>query len=299
MVTDGWSEGVLSTELSLLYPAFLRGEPSPLPELPIQYGDFAAWQREYLRSPLVAELSAYWRRRLAGFAALPLPTDRPRPAVRSIRGSRRYRVLDETLARDLRALGRRENASLFMTLLAAWKALLLRLSGEVDIALTTNLAGRTRAETEGLIGLFTNVLVLRTDLSGDPTFRQLLGRVRESTLDSYAHQDLPFVEILRQLSEERAGSYNELFPVGFVLQNFPQNPLPLPGLAVERLGLAPSTSPRDLILLVAESGEELRAVLLYRQDIFEPKTIEALLERFVALLAAVTEDPERRLSTLD
>jgi len=236
--------------------------------------------------------------RLDGFPGLAVPTDRPRPAVRSVRGSRRYRVLDAALAGALHALGRRENASLFMTLLAAWQALLCRWTGEVDVALTTNLAGRTRAETERLIGLFTNVLVLRTDLSGDPTFRELLGRVRETTLDAYAHQDLPFVEILRRLGEERGVDYNELFPVGFVLQNFPVRPLSLPGLTVERLDLAPATSPRDLILLVAESGAQLKAVLLYRQDLFEPETIETLLTRYVALLAAVAEDPERRLSAL-
>jgi amino acid adenylation domain-containing protein len=298
MVTDGWSEGVLADELGALYPAFVRGEPATLPAPPIQYGDFAAWQHEQLRGPVRGELMEHWRERLDGFPVLSVPTDRPRPAVRSLRGSRRYRVLDEALVRALHALGRREDASLFMTLLAAWQALLYRWTGEVDIALTTNLAGRTRSETERLIGLFTNILVLRTDLSGDPTFRALLGRVRETTLDAYAHQDLPFVEVLRRLSEERGGGYNELLPVGFVLQNFPLTPLSLPGLAMQRLDLAPATAPRDLILLVTESGAELKAVLLYRKDIFEPATIETLLARFVALLTAVTEDPERRLSTL-
>ncbi|HTQ81367.1 MAG TPA: condensation domain-containing protein, partial [Thermoanaerobaculia bacterium] len=298
MITDGWSQGVLADELARLYEAALQGLPSPLPELPIQYGDYSAWQRERLSGPFLAELAAYWRERLRGLPVLPLPTDRPRPAQRSVRGGRSHRQLDPALCRGLRGLARSENASLFMTLLAAWNALLCRWTGETDVTVTTNLASRNRPEIERLLGLFTNALALRTDLAGDPTFRELLGRVRETTLEAYSHQDLPFVEVLRQAHPGRSARYNELFPVGFVLQNFPVRPLSLPGLEVERLDLAPTGSPRDLILLVAEAGEQLKAVLLYREDIFEPATPESLLTRYESLLATVIQNPDCRLSAL-
>jgi amino acid adenylation domain-containing protein len=298
LITDGWSDGVFAEELALLYPACLRGEPSPLPELPIQYADYAAWHRAYLEGEVFDQLLRYWEGRLAGLRVLPIPTDRPRPAVRSLRGGLRHLQLDGALSRRVRELGRRENASLFMTLLAAWKALLSLWSGEEDVALTTNVANRGRGEVERLIGLFTNVLALRTDLSGDPSFRQLLGRVRESTLEAFSHQELPFVEILNRLCPGRSDGYNELFPAGFVLQNFLSQPVSVPGISIEIFELSPGSAPRDLILLAAEEDGRLETFLLYREDIFAAATVDALLARYATLLETVTRDPHLPLSAL-
>jgi non-ribosomal peptide synthetase component F len=298
LVTDGWSEGVLFQEMAVLYQAYVRGEPSPLPELPIQYADFAAWQRKSLQGPIFDDLLGYWQQRLHAFKALAIPTDHPRPAVRSARGGQHGLRLDETLNRGLRELGRRENATLFMTLLAAWQAFLYLWTGETDITLTTNIANRNRAEVEPLIGLFTNVLVLRTDLSDDPTFSELLARVRKTTLADFAHQDLPFVEVLNRARPGRVSGYNELFPVGFVLQNFPVAPVSFPGLTVRQLDLDSGAVPRDLILIASEVGEEVEASVLYRQDIFEEKTIVNLLMRFEELVRTLVHAPEERLSSL-
>jgi amino acid adenylation domain-containing protein len=298
LVTDGWSEGVLAHELAVLYEACLAGKPSPLPELPIQYGDFAVWERERLSGRAFDELSAYWQERLSGLSVLAIPTDRPRPATRSVRaGQRRRRRLDAALCRRIHELGRHENASLFMTLLAAWQALLAVWTGQDDVALTTNIAHRSRPEIERMIGLFTNALVLRTDLSGDPTFHELLGRVRETTLEAFAHQDMPFIEILRRMGGGRGRGYNEVFPVGFVLQNVPLRPLSFPDLAVQRVELSTGASPRDLILMISEVGAELDVMFLYREDIFAAATIEGLLGCFEALLQAIVDDPARRLAS--
>jgi len=298
LVTDGWSEGLLSEELAILYRTYVRGEPSPLPELPIQYADFAAWQRQWLQGPVFDELLGYWQQRLHAFKVIAIPTDHPRPAVRSVRGGRYDLRLDGTLSRGLRELGRRENATLFMTLLAVWNTFLRLWTGEVDITLTTNIANRGRAEVEPLIGLFTNVLVLRTDLSGDPSFSELLARVRETTLADFAHQDLPFVEILSRARPGRVSGYNELFPVGFVLQNVPVRPVSFPDLAVRLLDLDSGAVPRDLILIASEDGDEIETSLLYRQDIFEEATIMDLLIRFEELLRMLVHGPEERLSSL-
>ncbi|HVR07263.1 MAG TPA: amino acid adenylation domain-containing protein [Thermoanaerobaculia bacterium] len=301
LVTDGWSEGVVREELEALYSAYARGEPSPLPELPIQYGDFAAWQREVLQGTRLAALLGYWEERLRGLRPLALPTDLPRPAVRDLRGGRGRRSLGAALSRDVRQLGRNCDASLFMTLLAAWQAVLSQWTGQQDVALTTNVANRDRVELEPMIGLFTNILALRTDLSGDPTFRELLGRVRETTLAAFAHQDLPFVEILNRLVPQTAGygeAYNQLFPAGFVLQSVPSRPLSLPGLTVAEFPLSSGATPRDLILLAGEQAETVELLLLYRLDILLPATVDTLLARFAALLTAAVRDPDRRLSRL-
>jgi non-ribosomal peptide synthetase component F len=288
--------GEAAEELALLYQASLRGEPSPLPELPIQYADFAAWERSYLRSRIFEELSDWWQERLRDLTPLALPTDRPRPPVRSIRGRLLHRVLDPALSRGARELGRREGVSVFMTFLTVWNALLCGWTGQEDITITTNVANRGRAEIERLIGLFTNVLALRTDLSGDPTFRELLGRVRNMTLDAFAYQEIPFPEALHRL---RPGmTHNETFPAGFVLQTFPGRPLTLPGLTLRSVELETGAAPRDLILLVTEEDELFKIFLLYREDIFEASTIEALLSEFANLLAAAVAAPESRISTL-
>jgi amino acid adenylation domain-containing protein len=298
IVTDGWSEGVLARELAALYRAYRQGEPSPLPEPAIQYADYAAWQRSYLQGAVLDELMGFWQERLRGVRALAIPTDHPRPAVRSARSAVHERMLGEALSGALRELGRRESATLFMTLLAAWKVLLALWSGERDIAVATNIAHRDRAEIEPLIGFFTNLLVLRTELAGDPTFRELLGRVRTTTLAAFAHQDAPWTEIQDRCLPGGLEATGTLFPAGFTFQNFPVEPLALPGLRAELLELSSGAGPRDLYLLADEQGRDLRVLLHYRKDVFGGPTMTALLERFVALLAAVTADPGRRLSEL-
>jgi amino acid adenylation domain-containing protein len=300
LVTDGWSEGILGDELAALYEAFTRRQPSPLPELPVQYGDFAAWQRQVLQGPVFDELLGYWLRRLddGRFPVLPVPTDLPRPATPDLRGARRSRKLPAGLSEAVRRIGRLEGASLFMTLLTTFDLLLARWTGATDVSLATNIANRGQVEIERLIGLFTNVLALRADLSGDPTFREALARVRESTLAAYAHQELPFVELLQRFLPGRPDAYNELFPAGIVLQSFPTRPLALPGVEGKLIDMASGVAPRDLILVVVDRGPEMEAHLLYRKSLFRPETIDGLLAGLEAVLAAVTADPDIRLSGL-
>ncbi|MFL6333022.1 MAG: condensation domain-containing protein, partial [Pyrinomonadaceae bacterium] len=216
IVSDGWSMGVLYRELSALYVAYSAGRPSPLAELPVQYPDFALWQNELLQGEMFEELLRYWRTQLAGAPELlNLPTDRPRPAVQTYRGAVHGIILKPRLYESLRALARSEEATPFMVLLAAFKALLSRYSGEEDVTVGTPVAGRTRVELEPLIGFFVNTLVLRTDVSGDPSFRELVGRVREVTLGAYAHQEVPFERLVEELRPERDLSRNPLFQVMF------------------------------------------------------------------------------------
>lgn len=253
IMCDGWSRGIFFRELAALYAAFAAGRPSPLPPLPIQYADFAQWQRQRLAGGLEDRLLSYWKRQLAGAPALlELPADRPRPPVRGSAGARRTLRLPRALADRLRALSRQEGATLFMTLLAAFKALLQRYSGQEDIVLGSPIANRNRVETEPLIGLFANVLVLRTTLSGEPTFRQLVGRVREVCLGAYEHQDLPFEKLVVELQPERSLSYTPLFQVMFILQNMPQEQRELAGLELTALDTTSETTKFDLTLSITE-----------------------------------------------
>jgi hypothetical protein len=234
IVSDGWSLGVLVRELSALYPALAAGQPSPLPSPRMQYADYAAWQREYLQGEVLASQVRWWRERLDADAVLELPTDRPRPAVPSGRGARLTVVLPPSLLESLKALARAEGGTLFTVLLAGFQALLHRYTGQQDIVVGTSVAGRGRADLEGLIGLFTNTLALRTDVSGQPAFRTLLGRVRETTLGAYAHQDVPFEKLVDALKPGRQLSIAPLFQVALTLQNAPMPPLRLPGSGCSR-----------------------------------------------------------------
>ncbi|HEV7216896.1 MAG TPA: condensation domain-containing protein, partial [Chloroflexota bacterium] len=218
IVTDGWSLRVFFGELMALYEARLALRPSPLAALPVQYADFALWQRERLRGAVLEEHLAYWRRRLATLPELDLPTDRPRPADRTYEGSSVDTALDAELTDRLRSLARQERTTLFMVLLAAFQALLGRYSGQIDFAVGTPVAGRDRPELEGIIGFFVNTLALRADLAGNPSFRELLGRVRTTTLDAYAHQELPFEKLVEELQPERRTDQNPLVQVMFSLQ---------------------------------------------------------------------------------
>lgn len=231
IVFDGWSIGVFERELSTLYNAYLAGTAPPLPELPIQYVDFAAWQREWFQGEVLERQLRYWKEKLSGsLPVLELPADRPRPAVQTYNGSKLSFTISKELTEALKILSQREGVTLFVTLLAAFDVLLLRYSGQEDLLVGTPIANRNRAEIEELVGFFTNTLVLRSDLSNNPTFRELLRRVHETALGAYAHQDLPFEKLVEELNPHREPSRSPVFQVMFSLLNTPTQPLALRGL---------------------------------------------------------------------
>jgi amino acid adenylation domain-containing protein len=300
IVSDGWSLGVMMRELVTLYEAFRAGQPSRLPELPIQYADFAAWQRQWLRGDVLEEQLGYWKDKLGGdLAVLDLPSDRPRPAAQTFRGATLGWLFPSDLVESLKALSRQEGVTLFMTLVAGFQALLLRYAGQDDVTVGTSIANRNRAEIEPLIGFFVNMLVLRTDLSGDPTFRELLHRVREVTLGAYAHQDLPFEKIVDVLRPERDPSRTPLFQAVLTLLNAPAQEFRVPGLTVSGLDVVTETSRFDLSLTMNDTGRGLSAVAEYSTDLFDEATIARLFRHFQNLLTAAVADPGRRLSGLD
>jgi amino acid adenylation domain-containing protein len=300
VASDGWSMGVLVREVSALYEAFARGEASPLPELPVQYADFAAWQRAWPDGAALQRQLAYWRRRLAGAPpVLELPTDRPRPPVPGDRGGVRPFAVPAEVARGLRALARREGATLFATLLAGWQLLLGRWADVDDLVVGSPVAGRSRVELEGLIGFFATTLALRGDLSGDPTLRELVGRARETVLGAEAHQDLPFERLVEEVAPDRSLDHTPLFQVVFALQNQERPELRMGPLAVEPLAAGAEPAKFDLSLGMGEEGDRLEGALAFRAELFDAATVERLLERFGALLAAMARDPERRVSGID
>ncbi|MET0400425.1 MAG: amino acid adenylation domain-containing protein, partial [Longimicrobiaceae bacterium] len=299
VVSDGWSMNVLTREISALYGAFSRGEPSPLPELEIQYADFAAWQRQWLSGEVLDRQLDYWRDRLGGAPALlELPTDHPRRSPVGVSEKGIPMVLSPGTARALRDLARAEGATLFMTLLAAWQTLLGRYAGQDDVVVGTPIANRTRAELEPLIGFFVNTLVLRTELSGDPTFGELLGRVREGTLGAFAHQDLPFERLVEELAPERSLLHNPLFQVMFALQNNERGALELGEVEVDVFGGGESGAKFDIGATLWDDGERVWGDLNYREDLFEPATMRRMAEHFRLLLEEVAADPARPVSTL-
>jgi amino acid adenylation domain-containing protein len=299
IVTDGWSFGVLFGELSALYDAFAAGRPSPLAELPIQYTDFALWQREWFQGAALQEQVAYWRRQLQGVpAALELPTDRVRPPVQTNRGEHAQLRIPGDLAAALRELARRQEATLFMVLLAAFKVLLHRWAGQEDVVVGSPSAGRQRVETEGLIGFFLNTLVLRTDLGGNPGFLALLARVREVVLGAYRYQDVPFERLLEELQVERQLSRSPLFQVLFNMVTLPELRLDLRGLKVEPAGAPEPLSKFDFTLYVEEEAGAIRGDLLYNADLFDRARMEALLAEFLFLLSQVAAAPATPIEAL-
>ncbi|MFL5356884.1 amino acid adenylation domain-containing protein, partial [Archangium sp.] len=299
IVSDGWSTGVLIRELAALYQGFTSGQPSALPALPVQYADYAAWQRGWLQGTALETQLSYWRRHLSGAPrTLELHTDKPRPAVQSHRGASQSTLLPHALAESLKALGQREGATPFMVLLAAWQLLLSRYSGQDDISVGSPIAGRTQAETEGLIGFFINTLVLRTKLDGNPSFRELLSRVRETALGAYAHQDVPFEKLVEELRPERDLSRTPLFQVMFILQNTPQQELSLPGLTLRGVEADNAVAKFDLTLTLTEGTHGLAANLSYNTDLFEEATAARMLGHLRVLLESLTARPDQRLSEL-
>ncbi|HEY1235681.1 MAG TPA: amino acid adenylation domain-containing protein, partial [Candidatus Binatia bacterium] len=299
IVSDGWSMGVLHRELSELYRAFTQGKSSPLGELPIQYADYAIWQREWLRGGELERQLSYWKKQLEGAPALlNFPTDRPRPAVQSFRGASQTITLTKELSEQLKALSRKQGVTLFMTLLAAFQTLLYRYTGQEDIVVGSPIANRTRSEIEGLIGFFVNTLVLRGRFGSNPTFRELLAETRRVALDAYEHQDLPFEKLVEELKPERSLSYSPLFQVMFVLQNAPERALSFEGVSVSRIRTGSETAKFDLTLSVHETAQGLTGSLQYNTDLFEAATITRLLKHFETLLQGIVDDPGRRIADL-
>jgi amino acid adenylation domain-containing protein len=296
---DGWSFRVFFSELSALYKAFSGGTPSPLSQLPIQYADYAAWQREWLQGEVLTHQLEYWRSHLAGAPqVLELPTDRPRPSTESHRGAHYSFSIPREVSEGLGAFSRREGTTLYMTLLSGFVVLLSRYSGQQDLLVGTPVANRNRAEIEELIGLFLNTLVLRNDLSGDPTVQELLARVRERCLNAYAHQELPFEMLVEDLRPDRDLSRNPLFQVMLVLQNAPEQPFTLPGLSLTPVEVDRGAALLDLTLWVYETPEGLSGSFEYATDLFDKTTIERMAGHWRALLEAMIADPKRRLSEL-
>jgi amino acid adenylation domain-containing protein len=299
VVFDGWSIGVFMQELCALYAAFSKGKPSPLKELPIQYADFAYWQRQWLQGEVLETQLAYWKKQLGNnLAVLQLPTDHPRPALQTFSGAQQAVSLPETLVKALRKLSQQEGVSLFMVLLAGFKTLLYRYTGQKDIVVGSPIANRNRVEIEGLIGFFVNNLVLRTNCAGNPSFRELLTQAREVCLEAYTHQDLPFEKLVEQLQPERNLSHNPLFQVAFVLQNALLKNVELPGLSLKSLEVDNKTAKCDLELSWEETGEELRGSVQYNTDLFESETIGRFVGHYQRLLESIVADPQQRLSEL-
>ncbi|MDC0706903.1 amino acid adenylation domain-containing protein [Stigmatella sp. ncwal1] len=299
IVNDAWSGGIFFSELASFYQGFATGNPVSLPELPIQYADYAVWQRSWLSGEVLEAQLDYWRKQLSGApAVLELPTDRPRPAVRSTRGASLGGFeLSPNVTRALRGLAQKEGVTFFMLMEAAFHTLLHRYSGQEDISVGTTIAGRTRTETEPLIGLFMNTLVLRVNLGGDPTFRELLGRVREVALGAYAHQDVPFERLVDELAPSRSLSHSPLFQVVFDLRNASSNPN-LGDLQISGVKAQTVTTKFDLALMTFEQGDGLAGFCDYSTDLFDAETVQRMLSHLKRMLEGVSADAEQRLSKL-
>ena len=298
VITDDWSTGVLFRELATLYQAFAAGRPSPLPGLPIQYADYAAWQRQYLQGETLDRLLDYWRRRLEGLSTLELPTDRPRPPQVTHAGAVFRSVLPAALADRLKEVGRREGATLYMTLLAAFQVLLHRYSGQDDFAVGSPIAGRVRKDTEGLVGFLANTLVMRADLTGNPTFRETLHRVRQTALEAYQHQEMPFEGLVEALNPPRDPSRHPLFQVLFTLQNAPWPKVRLADLTISHVPLDNQTAKVDLWMSMRETETGLQTEVEYNVALFEAATIERMMGHLETLLESIAADADRPIGLL-
>jgi len=300
IISDGWSINLLVRELTSLYRAFVKGEPSPLAPLPIQYADYAHWQQQWLQGEVLREHLRYWTEQLSEARALDLPTDIPRPSRRSQQGAHSSRQLDTELMQKLMLLSRQEGMTLFMTALAAFQVLLYRLSGQTDVLVGTDSANRGHVETEGLIGFFINVLALRTRLEGNPQFQQVLRQVREMVLAAYMHQELPFEMVVEHLRLEREeGQRTPLINVLFVMQNVPTVEGELPGVTVRSLNRGTGTTRFDLALFLFENLDGLRCSINYSTDLFEEATIAKMLSYYEAILRAIVAHPDAPIDSLE
>ena len=300
IIADGWSLSVLVREVATIYSSFSTQRPSPLPALPVQYADYARWQREWLSGPALERQLDYWKERLAGAPPfLELPADHPRPPVQGFRGSTHQgSLLTPDEAEALRMLCRREGVTPFMAVMSAFQALLHRYTGATDVVVGTDIANRNHLGTEGLIGFFINQLVMRGDLSGDPTFRALLRQTRRSALDAYAHQDLPFEELVKAVNPERSVSHSPLFQVKLILQNVPDTDLELPGLVLKEEVSTTSTARFDMTWVVTETARGLECLCEYSSDLYEQDTISRMREHLREVLVGAVARPEERVSRL-
>jgi amino acid adenylation domain-containing protein len=301
IISDGWSLGVITHELGSLYEAFTKDQPSSLAELAVQYADFAHWQREWLQGQVLEAQLDYWKSQLGHqILTLKLPTDRPRPTVQSFRGERRLFTLPVELSESLKQFSRCEGVTLYMLMLATFKVLLYRYSGQDDVVVGTDIANRNRSEIEPLIGFFANQLVLRTNLSGNPTFRELLGRVREVTLGAYAHQDMPFEKLVEELQPVRDLSRNPLFQVMFIFQNNPMPALEIGNVAIEPIEMTQATTAFDISLALNQTPQgEINGSVRYSTDLFDVSTIERMIGHYKTLLRSVVTDANARLNSLE
>jgi len=299
IISDGWSIGVFLREMAALYDAFQQHRPLSMPEVPVQYADFAVWQRRWLSGEVLKAQLAYWEDRLRGsLPALNLPTDRPRPAIQTFRGAKSYIQLPEDLTKAAEKLGSLEGATPFMTLLAVFNVLLSRYTGQVDILVGSPIANRRFSEVEGLIGFFANTLVLRNDLSGDPTFREVLSRVRDVAIGAYVHQDIPFERLVEELQPQRDLSRSPLFQVLFILQNAPFEIIKLSDLVLVPVETDSETAKFDLTLSFSRTREGLEGCLEYNTDLFDASTAERMLGHFRTLLESVVSTPDEHISSL-
>ncbi|MEM7552754.1 MAG: amino acid adenylation domain-containing protein, partial [Cyanobacteria bacterium P01_A01_bin.84] len=299
IVSDGWSMGVLIKEISSLYQAFTQGKPSPLAQLPIQYADFAVWQRQYLSGEVLSTQLDYWKQQLSGAPdLLQLPTDYPRPTVQAYQGRTRSFNLNTDLTTKLQTLSRDSGTTLFMTLYAAFSTLLYRYSGQSDILIGSPIANRNRSEIEALIGFFVNTLVLRTQFEDNPSFSELLVQVRETTLKAYEYQDVPFEQIVEVLQPKRSLSHSPLFQVMFVLQNAPIGKVELPGVTLSQLEQDTTVAKFDLTLSMTETDQGLVGEWEYNTDLFDKQTIERMVAHFQNLLEKIVENPSQKVGSL-
>lgn len=298
IITDGWSMGLFASELATLYKAFSEGHPSPLPPPPLQYADYAVWQRKYLQGDVLNQHLNYWRKKLSGVSDLDLPTDHPRPAIHRYRGARHEFTVPATTLDRVRRLTQEENATLFMTALAVFQVLLSRYSGQQDICVGTPIANRNRVELERVIGFFANTLVLRTQLSGSQTFRELLQSVRQTCLEAYEHQDLPFERLVDELKPERNLSRQPLFQVMLILQTPVRSAVNAGNLTFGVQNRERETANFDLLLLLVEEEHGLSGTLIYNADLFEPTTAERMSKHFARLTERLTSHPDQPIKTI-
>jgi amino acid adenylation domain-containing protein len=299
IIFDGWSRRILIQELSALYDSFCAGRPSQLPEPNLQYADYAVWQRKQLQGPSLEKQLSYWRKQLSGVpASLDLPVDRPRPAVQTFNGAKLPMALSLDLTEKLTAFGRQNGATLFMTLLAGFQSLLSRYSLQDDIAVGTPIANRNRAELEDMIGFFANTLVMRAKLSEEISFKKLLAQVRETALEAYAHQDVPFEKLVEELRPDRNLSQNPLFQVLFSLQNAPRQAFELSGLTLRLMDMGETTSKFDISVFLSETADGIRGRFEFNTDLFDSETIQRMIGHFETLLAKAVERPDLPVSKI-
>ena len=298
IVIDGWSMGILVREVSAIYSNFCTGQPSPLPELETQYADFSAWQRELLSGPAVEKQLDYWKQKLADVDPLMLPIDKPRRPRQRLEGATTHFTLSVALTEALKTMGQKQGATLYMVMLAAFQALLCRYTRQYDIAVGSPIAGRSRSELEALIGCFVNMLVLRTDLSGEPDFIDLLQRVKETTLEAYAHQDVPFEKLVQVLLPQRDLTRSPLFQVVFNLQNSPWTGLQLDAAKMLPFNLHAGSAQFEMSLIVGETSSGMEGFIEYNTDLFEAATIARMIRHYSLLLSTIASEPHARIDSL-